>query len=79
MKQTYCIDTSFFISCWQEYYRKTFFSKEDFFQLFIKKLTEYNFYIHQAVYSEIEKKTDELSKWLKNHRDCFHKITQDQE
>ena len=79
MKKIYCIDTSFFISCWHEYYQKEFFGTEDFFQLFIKKSKEYNFYIHQQVYAEIDKKTDGLSKWFSESKHYFHKVSERQE
>ena len=79
MKQIYCIDTSFFIICWNEYYQKEFFDTENFFQLFIKKSKEYDFYVHQQVYVEIRRKTDEISKWLFKHEQCFYKISEKKE
>ena len=79
MKQVYSIDTSFFIACWYEYYRKTFFNKEDFFQMLIKKSKEYNFYVHYQVHNEINKKTDELSKWFDNNINYFYKTSDEKE
>ena len=79
MKETYCIDTSFLVSCWNKYYREVFFDKENFFQLFIKKSKEYNFYIHQQVCFEINQKTDKLSQWLNNNKNCFYKISEKKE
>ena len=79
MKETYCIDTSFLISCWNDYYREVFFDEENFFQLLVKKSKEYNFYIHQQVYFEINQKTDKLSQWLNKNKDCFFKINEEKE
>ena len=79
MKQIYTTDTSFFISCWNDYYRDIFFNKEDFFQIFIKKSKDYDFYIHQQVHDEINKKTDELSNWFNKNIGHFYKTTDTKE
>ena len=74
MEEIYCIDTSFFIESWNNYYRKSFFSKKDFFERLLEKCQGHKIFIHEQVYRETNEQDDDVNKWMKKNKDQFHTL-----
>lgn len=60
---TYCLDTNFFVEAWNKYYSPSFCAE---YWVVLETLAhQRRVFIPQAVYDEIVKVDDDLSKWLK--------------
>jgi rRNA-processing protein FCF1 len=68
----YCLDANFFVQGWNKYYSPDFCS--GYWDIIDNLGKNGIVFIPQEVISELQKKDDNLKKWLKNKKHLEHKI-----